>query len=160
MVKFKNISVPKRGGGTRLQRVQVLANGKYKFVKNTGRKTRNRPKSQKKRSARKRRVVRKRISFQKHKGGNSMGKPFHLAANLGLAAVPSFIGLSAAFGEMDWREALGHLVAAYTFWNPMTGSWDPMYGVSNYVCIGAGMAASKLAAKFGLNKLTWKGFNI
>jgi len=32
--KYKNIKIPKRGGGTRLQRVQVLASGKYKFVKN------------------------------------------------------------------------------------------------------------------------------
>ena len=35
MVTYKNIRIKKRGGGTRLQRVQVLASGKYKFVKNT-----------------------------------------------------------------------------------------------------------------------------
>ena len=35
---YKNIRIKKRGGGTRLQRVQVLASGKYKFVKNTARK--------------------------------------------------------------------------------------------------------------------------
>ena len=34
MPKYKNIRIKKRGGGTRLQRVQVLASGKYKFVKN------------------------------------------------------------------------------------------------------------------------------
>ena len=34
MPTFKNIRIKKRGGGTRLQRVQVLASGKYKFVKN------------------------------------------------------------------------------------------------------------------------------
>ena len=34
MPTFKNIQIKKRGGGTRLQRVQVLASGKYKFVKN------------------------------------------------------------------------------------------------------------------------------
>lgn len=32
--KFKNIKIKKKGGGTRTQRVQVLASGKYKFVKN------------------------------------------------------------------------------------------------------------------------------
>ena len=36
MPTYKNIRVPKRGGGTRLQRVQVLKSGKYKFVKNIG----------------------------------------------------------------------------------------------------------------------------
>lgn len=38
MPTYKNIRIKKRGGGTRLQRVQVLKNGKYKFVKNTSRK--------------------------------------------------------------------------------------------------------------------------
>ena len=36
MPTFKTIRIKKRGGGTRLQRVQVLASGKYKFVKNLG----------------------------------------------------------------------------------------------------------------------------
>ncbi len=31
---YKNIRIKKPGGGTRLQRVKVLASGKYKFVKN------------------------------------------------------------------------------------------------------------------------------
>lgn len=34
MVTYKNIRIPMKGGKTRLQRVQVLASGKYKFVKN------------------------------------------------------------------------------------------------------------------------------
>ena len=33
---YKNIRIPKRGGGTRLQRVQVLKSGQYRFVKNPG----------------------------------------------------------------------------------------------------------------------------
>ena len=32
---LKTIKIKKRGGGTRLQKVKVLASGKYKFVKNT-----------------------------------------------------------------------------------------------------------------------------
>lgn len=36
MSKFKNITIKKVGGGTRKQRVKVLASGKYKFVKNLG----------------------------------------------------------------------------------------------------------------------------
>ena len=32
--KYKNIRIKKKGGGTRMQRGQVLASGKYKFVKN------------------------------------------------------------------------------------------------------------------------------
>jgi len=34
MAKYKNITIKKRSGGTRKQRVMVLATGKYKFVKN------------------------------------------------------------------------------------------------------------------------------
>lgn len=33
-MKTKTIRIKKRGGGTRLQKVQVLASGKYKFIKN------------------------------------------------------------------------------------------------------------------------------
>lgn len=33
-MSYKNIRIAKRGGGTRLQRVRVLASGKYRFVKN------------------------------------------------------------------------------------------------------------------------------
>lgn len=39
MVTYKTIRIKKKGGGTRAQRVQVLASGKYKFVKNPGTKT-------------------------------------------------------------------------------------------------------------------------
>ena len=35
MVKTKTIRIKKAGGGTRLQRVQVLKSGKFKFIKNT-----------------------------------------------------------------------------------------------------------------------------
>jgi hypothetical protein len=49
-VKTKTIRIKKKGGGTRLQRVQVLASGKYKFVKNPTRKaSRSRPKKTTKR---------------------------------------------------------------------------------------------------------------
>lgn len=34
MAKFKNIRIKMRGGKSRLQRVKVLASGKFKFVKN------------------------------------------------------------------------------------------------------------------------------
>lgn len=36
MPTYKNIRIPMKNGKSRLQRVQVLASGKYKFVKNVG----------------------------------------------------------------------------------------------------------------------------
>jgi len=58
MPKFKNIRIKMANGKTRLQRAKVLASGKLKFVKNTGRKV----KSGAKRAHRavKRRVTRRR----------------------------------------------------------------------------------------------------
>jgi len=54
LVTYKNIRVKMKNGKTRLQRVQVLANGKYKFVKNIGSKVKKaatRKKSSTKRSS-------------------------------------------------------------------------------------------------------------
>jgi len=66
MPTFKNIRIKKRGGGTRLQRVQVLASGKYKFVKNTG--SRKTSKARKSSPKRRRSVSKGRKSMAK--GGN------------------------------------------------------------------------------------------
>jgi len=53
-LSYKNIRIPKRGGGTRLQRVEVLKSGKYKFVKNVPSKSKKNIKTkQKTRSKRK-----------------------------------------------------------------------------------------------------------
>jgi len=38
MPKYKTIRIKKSNGGTRLQKVMVLASGKYRFVKNSKRK--------------------------------------------------------------------------------------------------------------------------
>tara|TARA_B100001013_G_scaffold274831_1_gene175348 strand:- start:1231 stop:1485 length:255 start_codon:yes stop_codon:yes gene_type:complete len=51
MPKYKTIRIAKVNGGSRLQRVMVLANGKYRFVKNT--KTRGISKRKPKKSTRK-----------------------------------------------------------------------------------------------------------
>ena len=66
MPKFKNIRIKKRGGGYRTQRVQVLASGKYKFVKNKKKSSyASKSKSKKSKSRRKKNPSKK--------GGN-MGK--------------------------------------------------------------------------------------
>lgn len=62
MPTYKNIRMKKKGGGTRIQRVQVLASGKYKFVKNIGSKASKKVKS-----------VTRRRSASKKKASN-MGK--------------------------------------------------------------------------------------
>lgn len=67
MPTYKNIRIKMKGGKTRLQRVQVLASGKYKFVKNlvkTKRGGRASPTSTKRRSP-----LRKKVSNVGNKGG-------------------------------------------------------------------------------------------
>lgn len=65
---YKNIRIKKKGGGTRMQRVRVLASGKYRFVKNLGRKIRRKSKSRPK--TRRAKTSRRKTS----KGSNRMGK--------------------------------------------------------------------------------------
>lgn len=48
---YKNIKIKKRGGGTRTQRVMVLSNGKYKFVKNKSGTKKSKSKKPKKKSS-------------------------------------------------------------------------------------------------------------
>lgn len=61
MVKYKNIRIPKRGGGSRLQRVQVLASGKYKFVKNikSGKRSGSKPKTKSKKKSKRKSLSKK-----------------------------------------------------------------------------------------------------
>ena len=56
MPKYKTIRIKKPNGGTRLQRVQVLASGKYKFVKNS---TKSRKTTTKRRKSTRKGMVRK-----------------------------------------------------------------------------------------------------
>jgi len=71
MPTFKTITIKKRGGGTRKQRVQVLASGKYKFVKNIATKARKTAKKTTKRRTKRRSASRKVSNV-----GNNKGKMF------------------------------------------------------------------------------------
>jgi len=64
MTTYKNIRLKMKGGKTRLQRVMVLASGKYKFVKNLTKKRSGSPKKSK--------TTRK--STSKKGGKTSMGR--------------------------------------------------------------------------------------
>ncbi len=54
---FKTITIKKRGGGTRKQKVKVLASGKFRFVKNS-----SSSKSTKRKTSRKSRVTRRKVT--------------------------------------------------------------------------------------------------
>lgn len=57
---FKTITIKKRGGGTRKQKVKVLSSGKFKFVKNSTKSTSKRRTTKRKSTTRRvKRVIRK-----------------------------------------------------------------------------------------------------
>jgi len=66
MPTFKNIRVKMKNGKSRLQRVQVLASGKYKFVKNTTKSRTTKRKTTRKAVTRRRKTV-----VKKRNGGGS-----------------------------------------------------------------------------------------
>lgn len=72
MPNYKNIRVKKKGGGTRMQRVQVLASGQYKFVKNTGKKAVSKARKSYSKARKTRRTARR--TYSRPKGGRTMGK--------------------------------------------------------------------------------------
>jgi len=65
LATYKNIKIKKRGGGTRTQRVQVLASGKYKFVKNLSKSSNKSTKTKTKKGSRK--VAKKNKNSKKRK---------------------------------------------------------------------------------------------
>jgi hypothetical protein len=67
MATYKNIRIKMKNGKTRTQRVQVLASGKYKFVKNTG--TKRTKSSKAKKTTRRRKNVAKKRSYSSRAKG-------------------------------------------------------------------------------------------
>jgi len=95
---LKTIRIKKPGGGTRLQKVKVLASGKYRFVKNTTkgmvRKTRakGRPAYEK---------IKKKVKRKSSKSKSKSNKPRKRSSGMKLPRIPSVvkkaaIGLGAA----------------------------------------------------------------
>lgn len=95
---FKTITVKKRGGGTRRQKVKVLASGKYKFVKNSStssRKSTKRKSSSKRRSVK--RVIKKTVKVthmaRRRRSTRRSSKSSGLVGSLKRFAKPAAIGL-------------------------------------------------------------------
>ncbi len=82
MPKFRNIRIKKPGGGTRIQRAQVLKSGKLKFVKNIkrggGKKAAKKAPARKRAAATRKAPARRRTSVAKK--GNPNNKPPKIGA--------------------------------------------------------------------------------
>lgn len=103
MAKFKNIRMKKAGGGTRLQRVQVLKSGKFKFVKNRGKGTRGSTISTK--------VTRSRAS-SKSKGGVTTARRRRRAAKRARAKKNTTIPVALVLGG-----GTGTVITVKDTWN-------------------------------------------
>jgi len=106
---FKNIRISKRGGGTRLQRVKVLASGKYKFVKNlTKSKSRTTKSKTKTKKRRKTNLARRK---KRRGGGKSLQQQVFKWLRIGALVAPGAIALTA---EGTTHEKLTYVLAKYT----------------------------------------------
>jgi len=92
MPQFKNIRVKMKGGKSRMQRVKVLASGKYRFVKNIRRRVTRRSKSRSTRTKTKIRRTKRMVRRYRRKrrgGGKSATRGiFKLARVLSLVVPP------------------------------------------------------------------------
>lgn len=119
MANFKNITIKKKGGGTRTQRVKVLASGKYKFVKNIKKSRSSNPRPKKK--ARKVRSVAKR---KRRRQGFSI--PLAPIAGLACGLLTNSQGWSPVEFALagNWQFAVAALAQNYLGFDPISGKID------------------------------------
>jgi len=130
----KTITIKKRGGGTRKQKVKVLASGKYKFMKNPTTKRRKSP-TRKKKKKYKRRSTTARRKKRTSRRGFSYQSLFPLLKAAAFIA-PGAVEFTKGY---DIDEAAAQALMKYTSINFKTGEqnwsmliegWGPLLAVS------------------------------
>jgi len=124
MVTYKNITIKKKGGGTRKQRVQVLASGKYKFVKNLTKSVKSRSPKKTKTTRRKNKPKRRNrnLARRKNRGcGKSFTRTAYKLVRVGALAAPAVAtAMAQASGHAKVRQGLRW----YTGYDIDTGKFD------------------------------------
>lgn len=148
MVKFKTIRIKKRGGGTRSQRVQVLASGKYKFVKNPGRSSSpSRTGTRKPRSRSVRRMARRKR--RSRRGGVTI--PLAVVVPVGATVAKT------AQHYMQYQDpfgALSYLCGAYTGYRPDFGDFQAGRMMEGTVPLLIGTVVHKVVGgMLGVNRI-------
>jgi len=116
----KVITIKKRGGGTRKQRVKVLASGKFKFIKN--KKTKSTPKkrsSTAKRKAPKRKASKRKVIKQKKIKRNVVAKKKGILSNIPIINNPTFKKAALGVGTATLGVTVLSLVAPTIAANPI-----------------------------------------
>lgn len=145
MAKFKNIRIKKRGGGTRTQRVKVLASGKYKFVKNISNPS-NKSRSSNPRPKKAGKVKRK-MAKKKRRSRKSMLTTVFKLVRLGALAAPAVHEF--AFGTAAPKYKALHTIRRYTGYDFTQNKFD----FANLI-EGWGPYLGACLATYGIPKLT------
>jgi len=146
MATYKNIRLKKRGGGTRLQRVQVLASGKYKFVKNISKSS---TKTTKKKSGSKKMTTnRKRRQFT---------IPAALVSGVALGFVikpaSNWDSPYEAARRGNWDVAIKNYATNMIGYRADTGAiFDTTIGMKGLWALIGGFIIHKVASMIGLNR--------
>lgn len=150
---FKNIKIPKRGGGTRLQRVKVLASGKYKFVKNLTKSSKQSPSKTGGKTTAKRQVNRKLTKKNKKKRTKTIPMAIVLGGLSGIVARPPGAHASPyeAARDGDYAGALNLAMENYTGFYPPNNTFDLKRAVGLHgLLIGA--VVHKVCGWLGINR--------
>ncbi len=133
-----NIRIKKPGGGTRMQRVQVLKSGKFKFIKNVKGAARAKPKARTKPGGKARRTSPKkqggtpRMANRKMSFGNRL-------INMGLLAL-AFLPVLQQIPNLiaNPKNAVGFLISRYSagFIAPGPGKFVPAFAAEAYGPVG------------------------
>lgn len=118
MPTFKTIRIKKRGGGTRLQRVRVLASGKFRFVKNTSKRKTSRTR---KVNPTRRRGVRRMARRKKRRGGKSIAQQAMKWIRIGALVAPA---VNDIVTQDSMENKLRMLSQHYTGYDPVTGTFN------------------------------------
>lgn len=147
MTTFKNIRIKKPGGGTRLQRVKVLASGKYRFVKNIRARARKKKASNPKKKTR--RSVRK-TAKKKRRSRRKFTIP--LAPIAGVVA-----GMAEPVKHLmngQYEEALYAVSRNYTGYRPQAQKWEPQLLMRGLVpLIVGGLVHKFVGGSLGINRM-------
>lgn len=160
MATFKNIRIKKRGGGTRLQRVKVLASGKYKFVKNV-KSSKTKTKTKKSKTKRKSRVAKKKNRSYKRVPRIPMAL---VGGGLGALTVtcPSGSSLMQNIAEGD-IQTFGYNAREIFTGIDANGNFNKDFLKKGWMPIIIGAALHIVATKLGINRALYnaqKGFPI
>ena len=151
MATYKNIKIKKRGGGTRTQRVQVLASGKYKFVKNLSKSSNKSTKTKTKKGSRK--VAKK--------NKNSKKRKFTIPGALVAGVALGFVIKPASNWDSPYEAAKrgAYDVAIKNYATNMIGYrddtgaiFDTKIGMKGLKALIGGFVIHKVASVIGLNR--------